>query len=880
VLLLLSLAAGVIPLSIAADPARVDAYGDPLPERALARLGTLRWRANSPVVFAAFLHDGQALLTVSQDYVAQVWELASGKEVRSFDISGSSTAVSPVAASRMPVLPSANNGSVALSADGKTLACVGLDNTVRVWNPVTGKEVRRLGQMARGSSRLALTSDGKTLAMAGFGQRISLWDALTGRQLGQFGDGSATGATRFLTYRLDFSRDGKSLLQYGIDIGNGGNKTAIVIWDPKNAKELRRFTDLPGERSSILTVAVAPDHGHVALPEQDSIVLFDVVTGKERRRLEGAGEGQRNHLLFSQDGKSLIAMTGKNEALTVWDVASGKVVLKFGKPTPLPAGPVVLVRPSLAPTTLTLAPDGRTLAWAEGPAVLLGDLQTGKERPGPAGHTSALKEVTFAPDGATLLTRASDATIRRWDGTTGREVGRVNKSGSSFPYALVSPDEKHAVSASANGTIHLFDATTGKERLVIQPEGGPAGTTMAFSPDSRTLALVGRLAGSVRLFDTATGQEKNKLTQEGPTGTGSVPRVLARRLLFSPDSRLLAAAADSLTVWDTTDGRELREIRLSDRTMLRHAAFSPDDRTLAVEFFGGELDIWELSSGKRRAVFGTPAKLSPAELEALYLRASQSGIAYSMTLAFSPDGRLLVQAGEDRQVHLRDMRTGKEVGRFAGHRGHLVSVTFAPDGRRMATSSTDTTALIWDVGSIRDRLTTPAAALSRVRMSNLWADLAGADAVKAYDAIRALASDPASAVPFLRERLKPAAGPDKNQLTKLIADLDATAFAVRVKARKELSRLGELAAPALREALNNRPSAEVRRQVEGLLGSLAGQDYTGDQLQILRALEVLEMAGTPESVAVLKVMAAGAHGAPPTVQAKASLERLGRLGKP
>src|SRR5687768_1949968 len=67
---------------------RVDASGDPLPEGVRARLGSLRWRASDPVLFLAFLPDGKGVLSIDRGFTAQVWDPASGKELRRFDVGG------------------------------------------------------------------------------------------------------------------------------------------------------------------------------------------------------------------------------------------------------------------------------------------------------------------------------------------------------------------------------------------------------------------------------------------------------------------------------------------------------------------------------------------------------------------------------------------------------------------------------------------------------------------------------------------------------------------------------------------------------------------------------------------------------------------------
>src|SRR5947209_5667094 len=134
--LLLGLTAAAAP---AADAAKTDAHGDALPDGALARLGTLRWRAGNSIILTAVLPDGKSVLTVSQDYVAQVWELSSGKELRKFDVAGEAPK-DPNTARYFLMLNTTGNNA-ALSGDGKALAVTGRDGSVRVWDVDKGKEI-------------------------------------------------------------------------------------------------------------------------------------------------------------------------------------------------------------------------------------------------------------------------------------------------------------------------------------------------------------------------------------------------------------------------------------------------------------------------------------------------------------------------------------------------------------------------------------------------------------------------------------------------------------------------------------------------------------------------------------------------------------------
>src|SRR5205085_10663191 len=99
------------------------------------------------------------------------------------------------------------------------------------------------------------------------------------------------------------------------------------------------------------------------------------------------------------------------------------------------------------------------------------------------------------------------------------------------------------------------------------------------------------------------------------------------------------------------------------------------------------------------------------------------------TLAFSPDGRVLVGRGPDRSARAWDVDGGKEVGRFAGHDGRVETVSFSADGASVATGSADTTVLLWDAAALRKDLPAlPPVELSDGAVEAVWADLAAEDA--------------------------------------------------------------------------------------------------------------------------------------------------------
>jgi hypothetical protein len=117
-------------------------------------------------------------------------------------------------------------------------------------------------------------------------------------------------------------------------------------------------------------------------------------------------------------------------------------------------------------------------------------------------------------------------------------------------------------------------------------------------------------------------------------------------------------------------------------------------------------------------------------------------------------------------------------------------------------------------------------------------------------------------------------------MRRLLANLGSEGFPVRNRAQAEIEALGDLAEPALRQALKGKPSLEVERRIQGLLEKLRGPVRRLDTRRAVRAVAVLEDIGTPEARRILETLAGGAEGARLSRDAQAALERLARRRVP
>jgi mono/diheme cytochrome c family protein len=205
----------------------------------------------------------------------------------------------------------------------------------------------------------------------------------------------------------------------------------------------------------------------------------------------------------------------------------------------------------------------------------------------------------------------------------------------------------------------------------LEAQSGPA-NAVAFSGDGRFIAIASA-DKSVRLW----GVEENREVRRCIGHTASVWSVA-----FSPDGkRLLSGSKDAaLRLWDVATGRELRKFE-GHEDLVTSIAFSPDGSRALSGGFEGEVYLWDLDKDK-------------------YLKAFTLGDAarHVRAVAFAPDGkRALVCA--DRAVYVIDVTGGKVVRTLQGHTKAVVAAMFSPDGRWILSASDDRTMRLWDTAT-------------------------------------------------------------------------------------------------------------------------------------------------------------------------------------
>jgi RNA polymerase sigma factor (sigma-70 family) len=908
----------------ASDTKKTDLYGDPLPDGALARMGTLRWRHGGAVGFVGFTEGGKQLVTQSTDGFFRVWDVATGKELRRFgkpaqaaDANlGGGVAVGGGVAMVMPVNYGPTN--TIMSADGKTIATAGGNtNAIQLWDVATGKEIRALSPQANPNQRvyggnfaMAFSPDGKMLATRSYDQVIRLWNIADGKEIRQIGKQPAAGKQIYFynggNNTLAFSSDGKTVATLHSFVENQRQAGMVILWNVEDGKEVRQIKAEADNFGAIGSIAFAPVGKTLAWTRYDGVVrLVDPESGKETKQMGQAQQGIFfNTLVFSPDGKVLATRAQNNPVLQLWDVENGKELRTLGDAINPQQGNVIIRSYGGVggPNNVAFSPDGKQLA--EGlptNTVRLWEVASGKEIIPVSGHQGGVGALSVSPDGKTLFTYGSDNTIRQWDMTSGKELRQVKLPAGTGAVAL-SADGKLAAAGAPNNAVGIHDVMAGKElRTITIPGqqnfvgliGGNNG--LALTPDGKTLAVRG-FDATIRLFETATGRELNPLSEQQPNANNANGVVFVSSgyygvrplMVFSPDGTLLATLGSAQLVgqpgvivagrpqqantmvrlWNVTHGKPIGRLDLGQRGV-GAMAFSPDGFSIATANTDNTISLWEVATGKECLKITLKKDDKPAPQPAV----DPAKPAIAPAIARLPNQGV----------------------------SSISSLAIAADGRTLAAGGIDRTLYLFDLATGKDLgkftghegnvLNVLFAPDSRTLISGsadttamVWdggryiardvpptgelnaAQLdelwkdLGTDGEKWYKALGKLAGAPKQAVTLFAERVKPATGIEAKKLEQLVKDLDSNDFETREKATAELEKLGEIARPALDRILKSQPALETQQRVERIIEKMV----TGQPPppEVLRSIRAVRVLQMIGSPEAKQLLATLAKGAP------------------
>jgi WD40 repeat protein/uncharacterized caspase-like protein len=652
------------------------------------------------------------------------------------------------------------------SPDGKLLATATMrSNTVSLWETATNRKLRDLSTSGQSSAAfaptIAFSRDSRLVAAAAGDNSVTVWDVMSGRELQRFAGTQGTMMAAVGIYFLAFTPDNRLVTV----------SDAVRVWDVTAGRELRKL-DLGSEAASGFngrdgSMALSPDGSQLVLSEgfDPEIKVIDLNSGREVRRVKVPGDQiETIQLGFNPDGH-LLAAGVHNKRFKFWDLTA-RSERELG-PTSKDYPPV------------KFSHDARLLALSDSYTVKIWETATLRELPAlKVPNSGAFAEygeatVNFSEDGKRIATGGFDTDTIVWETETGKRLsnlsGRTNMA--------------YNVSFNADGTELFsggrtrWDLRTGRG-VRLTPDT-PGKTFGIVSPDGRTIAVMRTNSGVLSIVESPGGKQLQNLTVSGEAGIVERARFSADgtmlAVVYGPRADQHPTSATSFTqgsrikLWDVKSGRELRSLAPGDVPM--EIEFTTNGKQIAMIGTTGQISLWDVQSGsKLRDLTSSPmAKITapvitPGQRPTIANMPNMADISAMMTnmlgglaagtmgrtvtsLAFSSDGRTLAIGGVDAkanidfatmmsgalsgqmggqkpkkqpkgsptpdpndpmkdfkvetvgQVQLWDVSTGSELGAIKGHGRGVSKVTFSRDGKLLASAGTDNTIKIWDVAT-------------------------------------------------------------------------------------------------------------------------------------------------------------------------------------